>query len=245
MLACRLGRSKRMGCLAAAGAAFLAALLLSAPATAQQPPNCPASRTPIKLNFNTRAPAPIHNHRLTVAGIANLLRSQGMPAPVGQRALGITLTKTMFGLQGASSIMRRGNGYCVYLTSVDVDFGWNRVEVYVPSEFPEGSCEYKVILDHENQHVAINRTLLREFAPRLRAQVEKILAGTKPFYTRNRAGGADAVLENLNNQLSGMLKEFEALQASRNAGIDSPANYKALSAMCKGWDRGGAPPQSR
>ncbi len=245
MLARRPERSKRGGIAPVTAIVLAATAFFSAPAEAQQAGACPPSRTPIKLNFKTEAPAPIHNHRLTVAGIANLLRSQGMPAPAGQRALGITLTKTMFGLQAASQVMTRGNGYCVYLTSVDVDFGWNRVEVYVPSEFPKGSCEYKVVLDHENQHVAINRALLREFAPRLRARIEKVLAGTKPYYTRSREGGTDAALGDLNKQLSGMLKEFEALQISRNAGIDSPSNYQALSAMCKDWDRGAPAPQTR
>lgn len=234
MLACRHERSKRMGVVALIGA-----LILSVPAMAQQTATCPPARTPIKLNFKTEAPDPIHNHRLTIAGIANLLRSQGMPAPAGQRALGITLTKTMFGLQAASQIMTRGNGYCVYLTSVDVDFGWNRVEVYVPTDFPKGSCQYNVVLDHENQHVAINRALLREFAPRLRARLEAILAGTKPLYTRSPNGATDVALADLNKQLSGMLKEFESLQKSRNAGIDSPANYTALSGMCKDWDADG------
>lgn len=238
MLAWRHRRSKR----AALAALLICSLVMSgAAAAAQQAPVCPPSRTPIKLNFKTLTPAPIHNHRLTVQGIANLLRSQGQPAPAGERALGITLTKTVFGLQGATSAIKRGNGFCVYLSEVDVDFGWNRVEVYVPSEFPEGSCEYRVVLDHENQHVSINRTLLREFAPQMRARLETILATTKPMFRRTLDGSADAAIEHLNVQLSGMLKEFDALHASRNAGIDSPASYSALSALCKDWNRGNEP----
>lgn len=217
----------------------LAVTLLSTAAVAQQSRNeCPPSRTPIKLNFKTNAPEPIFNHRLNVTGIANLLRVNGMSAPTGQRALGITLTKTMFGLQGASAAMRRGENFCVYLTEVNVEFGWSRVEVYVPSEFPRGSCEYRTVLDHENQHVAINRRLLREFAPRMRARIETILRGYKPLAVRRPEGSADAALDDLNRQMSGMLREFEQLHASRNAAIDSPANYRALAAMCKDWNRG-------
>lgn len=240
MLAWRRGRSKRGAFLAACA---LVPFLLCKEVAAQQAAPCPPSRTPIKLNFKTLTPQPIFNHRLTVQGIANLLRSQGMGAPDGVRALGITLTKTMFGLQGGSSAVKRGNGFCVYLTSVDVDFGYNRVEVYVPSEFPKGSCEYNVVLDHENQHVANNRAVLREFAPRMRARVEVILSQTKPIVASSVQGSADLALEGLNRQLSGMLKEFETMHATRNAAIDSPANYRALSALCKDWNRGAPSPK--
>lgn len=220
----------------------LSALLLLLPlvagqARAQQGADCPPSRTPIKLNFKTLQPTPVHNHRLTIQGIANLLRLQGGAPPSGARALGVTVTKTMFEVQGGSAAVRRGAGFCAYLTSVDVDFGWRRVEVYVPSEFPKGTCEYNTVIDHENQHVAINRALLREFAPRMRARIEAILARTPPVFVRRPEGSADAAVAGLHAQLSGMLKEFEALHAQRNAAIDSPANYKALTAMCKDWGR--------
>jgi len=223
---------------AAICAAIVAAVLafVDKPAAAQQAGACPPSKTPIKLNFSTRAPTPVYNHRLTVSGIANLLQKQGQRAPAGQRALGITLTKTVLGIQGATAAVRRGNGFCVYVTSVDVDFGWSSVEVYVPSDFPRGSCQYNVIMDHENQHIAINRGVLKEFAPLLRARIEKVLAGTKPTFTRSSAGSADAAVGGIQAQLAGLLKEFENQQIKRNAGIDSPSNYAALSTMCKDWD---------
>jgi len=217
-------------------AALLAVFLVSAgPAWAQQAGPCPPSRTPIKLNFKTLQPQPVHNHRLTLQGIGNVARSQGAPQPPGQRILGLTVLNSAVGVQGASTAVKRGNSFCVYLTSVDVDFGWQRIEVYIPSEFARGSCQYNTVLDHENQHVALSRTALREYAPRARARIEAFLSAYRPVSVARPEGSAEAALAGVQTALSGILKEFQVLHAQRNAGIDSPANYKALSAMCKDW----------
>lgn len=224
---------------------MLAFMMLSGAAAAAQgeQARCPPYGAAIKLDFVTKSPRPVYNHRLNIAGIANVLRTTGQAPPPHQTALGVTLTRTMFALQGASSSIKRDGGYCVYLTSVDVEFGWERVEVYLPSEFPEGTCEYRTILDHENQHVAINRAVLREFAPLIRARIETLLRAHQPIFTRSPEGSADAAIQGLHRHLSGMLDEFETAQSARNAGIDSASNYKALSTMCNDWDRGNVWPR--
>lgn len=235
---CRLGKRSAAGILA------IIALSGGAHAAQGEQARCAPYRTAIKLNFITKSPSPVYNHRLNITGIANVLRSTGQAPAPHQTALGVTLTRTMFGLQGASSSIKRDGGFCIYLTSVDVEFGWERVEVYLPSEFPEGTCEYRTILDHENQHVSINRAVLRDFAPEIRARIEALLRAHQPIFARSPAGSADTAIQGLHQQLKGMLDEFEKVQYARNAVIDSPSNYKALSTMCKDWNRGNEWPRS-
>jgi hypothetical protein len=231
MLARRFNRGKRIGFRAAI---HLIAFLICAPALAQRP-GCPPSRTPIKLNFETRAPAPDFNHRLNLSGIANEARSQDARGEVPSRPVGLTTVDTMFGLKGGSSIITRGRSACSYLTSVEITFGWDRMQVFVPNEYPQGSCEYRAVIDHENQHVSIIRSTLREFAPIARARVESVLAQSKPI-SGGRDGDVDRALAPLKAQLTAMLTEFNALHSARSAHIDTPSNYKAVTAMCKNWD---------
>ncbi len=234
MLARRSGRGKRIGVSAVAVAAALFLCAVLQPVAAQRASTCPPSRTPIKLSFNTVTPAPVHSHRLSLAGIANLV-DDGQ-ASARSRTVGLTTLKAMSSLEGASTLVKRGDGFCVYLTSVRVDFGWEDMQVYVPSDYRQGSCEYKAVLDHENEHVAIVRAALKEFAPRARARIEAALAQTRPILASGQNGSTEQALAPLHAQLSTLLKDFDALHSARSARIDHPSNYAAVTAMCKNWD---------
>ena len=72
--------------------------------------------------------------------------------------------------------------------------GHQRVQVFVASEYQPPTCEYRAILDHENQHVSVDNGALKEFAPRFRAEVEKILATQQPVFARDGHTGTDAAL---------------------------------------------------
>lgn len=218
-----------------AAAAALAAVLLCTPAAAQQV-NCPASRTPIKLNFNTMAGAAAYSHGVSLSGIGKLAREGVAPMGDGSRPVGLTTVNALFNLQGGSTLVKRGAAYCSYLTSVEIEFGWDRMQVYVPSEYPQGSCEYRAVIDHENQHVSIYRSALKEFAPRARARIEAVLARARPTVARDQNGGMDAALAPVSAELSALLKEFINTHAARHQQIDTPSNYAAVTALCKNWD---------
>lgn len=198
---------------------------------------CAPSRTPITLDFTTKATLPIYNNRLTVAGIRNLFSTRG--APLGERhqkALGVTYVETMLSMQAATRIKPQGRGFCVYIDRVDADFGWDRMEVYVAAEYKPGSCEYRMVLDHENQHVAINQRALGDSAPRVRAALEAILRDQGPLYVADASRGADQALTAIHTRMNGSLDAFQRTMAEGNGVIDTDSNYEAVSQMCEGWD---------
>jgi hypothetical protein len=208
-----------------------------APAVAAAANACAPSRTPITLNFVTKSEAPIYNNNLTVAGIRNLFATRGVNlAGVHRRALGITYVQTVLGLEASTRIKPQGRGFCVYLESIDAEFGWDRMEVYVASEYKPGGCEYRTILDHENQHVAINRATLREAAPQMRAKLEAILRDQQPLYVMNESSGAGQALTAVQSRMNGQLDQFQQTINSRNAAIDTDSNYEAIAQMCGNWD---------
>jgi hypothetical protein len=207
------------------------------PALAAQAP-CPPYNRAIVLDFIVLQPKPVYNNRLSIQGIRNLFatRTQAALGP-HQRALGITYAETTYGAEANSRAQDARGGYCVYLTSLDIKFGWKRMEVYVASEFEPGTCEYRSVLDHENQHVAINNGALREFAPRFRGEVEKMLRAQQPVFARNAQAGMDQALASLDRGMSGMLSQFQRMMAERNAPIDSADNYAATGKLCENWKK--------
>lgn len=231
------------------GVILLACAVLAGPnaafAAAASP--CAPSRTPITLDFTTKAPPPIYNNRLTVAGIRNLFATRGQPlGDRHQKALGVTYVETLLSMQAATRIKPQGRGFCVYLDRIDADFGWDRMEVYVASEYKPGSCEYRMVLDHENQHVGINQRALKDSAPRVRAALEAILRDQGPVYVASPDGAADRALTAIHSRMSGSLDAFQRTMAEGNGIIDTDSNYEAVSQMCEGWDGDKkAPPKKR
>jgi len=233
----KLGSMSLLRCLVLAYAVLLCPFAVS-PAAAAQGGACAPYSKAIKLNFKTLTPATIYNNRLSITGIHNLFREH-TEAVLGahQNALGITYAESTYGAEAQSMAMTARGGYCVYLTNVDVDFGWRRMQVYIASEFQPGSCEYNSVLDHENQHVSINNAVLKEFAPRFRAEVERILRTQQPVFSRNAEAGMDLALKAVNSGMSQMLSQFQNALAARNAPLDSASNYDATGKLCANWNQ--------
>jgi hypothetical protein len=225
---------------------WLAALLLvmsAPPGMAASRGTCAPRGKDITLNFQTLMPKPIYNNRLSINGIRNLFR-QHTHDVLGphEQALGITYVEPSFVFEGETYAEKRDGGYCVYLNRIDMSLGWERMDVYVASEFQPNTCEYRAVLDHENQHVRINETALKEFAPRFRAQLEKVLSEQRPMFTASHAAATDAMLGAVKRRMSAYFDQFMQTMNARNAPLDSVSNYRETGKLCKNWDGESAPP---
>ncbi len=153
---------------------------------------------------------------------------------------GLTLAehelKTDFRIGG----MRRSDSrrVCVWLESVNVDFSFTKMDVFISSQYGEGSCPYQVIRDHENQHVAINLGALKEY----RDKMERALKGDLSLPTKadplsvSSLGQAKKILASrikgiVDNLYSGFKREV----LEGNARIDTLENYRRTQAKCQKW----------
>ena len=211
-----------------------------APALAQtQRGACPPYSNAITVNFATDNAPTTYNNALNVTGLQNMARlNGGSVAGKHQRALGLTTSQMALSIKGQTSILPITGGYCVYLNALDANFGYRRMDVLIASEFRPGSCEYKTILDHENQHVAINRNTIKEYAPLIRQEMERQLQTVQPRFTRDAQAGSDEKIAAIQNGLSPLLDQVEAKLTQRNGVIDNDNNYAAIAELCKNWDQG-------
>jgi hypothetical protein len=225
--------------------AFLAmGMALLAPPAAAARDSCPAQAGTIDVNFQTQSRAPSYNNTLNVTGIRNLIHERGTAvAGPHTQALGVTIVTPSFGLEAHTQYLSQDGGYCVYLRGVDATFGFHDLDVYVASEYPPGSCEYRTILDHENQHVAINKNGLLRDAPLVRAALEQLVAEVRPVFSADPHAATQAITADLSRRMQASLDSFENDLAQRHAQIDTNSNYKATSEVCRDWDRGNVWPQ--
>jgi len=218
---------------------LIGVILLSAtPASAQI--GCQPYSTSIRLSFKTLDPDPTYNNGLNVTSLRDFLRTRGhIFSGRHQRMLGVTSFQAAFSLTGSTyAIPTDGGGFCVYLREVTAEFGYREHDVFVASEFAPGSCEHNAILDHENQHVAINRAAVRQGGPRIRQELERLLQAAQPRFTRDLEAGTDLTLTSLSTAINSTYNQLAQEQASRNAVIDSENNYDAIGDLCKNWEQG-------
>lgn len=209
---------------------------LTAPAFAQTD-LCPPYKTPVSVQFETRLVPPTYNHDLSVSEVRALYSARGQRiSRAHARAIGLTYAEISLGLSASTrSVPRERGGYCVYLEDVKADFGFDRFDVYIAREYRRGTCEYRTILDHENEHVAINNRAVKDYGPRLRRTIEQQLSYLPPLFTPSVNTGARLAIQQLQERLQPVMNAFKREQSRRNRAIDTEANYGALQELCTGW----------
>ena len=108
----------------------------------------------------------------------------------------------------------------------------------IDKKYKEKSCEYKVVKEHEDTHVYLNRQVLTEFAPRIKQKVNEVAASIPPRveYTKVRAEKAlSEMLAKVQEAVKPEMAEFRKLQDERNQAIDTKENYRATTNLCERW----------
>lgn len=198
---------------------------------------CAPYKNPVSIKFETRLVPPTYHHDLSVSEVRALYSARGQRiSRAHSRAIGLTYAEISLGLSASTrSIPRERGGYCVYLEEVKADFGFDRFDVYVGREYRRGTCEYRTILDHENEHVAINNKAVKDYGPRLRRTIEQQLSYLPPIFTPSVNTGARLAVQKLQERLQPVMAAFKREQSRRNRAIDTEANYGALQELCTGW----------
>ena len=212
--------------------ATIVAVSLSAPLSAascdERPqPSVTVIRIEDKLAFNTQ-----YSYKSLTNLSASLARR-------GNQVLGLTRgnAKVSFSINSPTIVDRTGRWECSS-PQITVSYGLSPVTVYVAREFPEGSCAYKEIYEHEMRHVKAYREHI--------VNIEKVLSDalTARFSTgnpwRGPAGQTQAQLQQeLNERWTPfVLREFNRVEAA-HAMIDTPEEYERVANACDGEVRKG------
>lgn len=213
------------------------ALAMASPAAAAEGVGCPSAqslRIRSQVEVQTGVPTPQYRNDVGRKKLTAIMQG---PDSNG-RGHGSVLGLTYGGYQAKWSIeahsMRQGQIYCHYLKKADVRLMMPSLVVYVASEYRQGSCQYQVVLDHENEHVRVNQYVLRKYAPIIRNALERETQRLLPLASVN-PNPAQAIEEALNPTINRLLQEMYAERDRGNAGIDSNYQYQKASQQCSRW----------
>ena len=130
---------------------------------------------------------------------------------------------------------RLSGGYCVGLAHAEMTIGYDRIRVYVDRRYRPGTCQYKVILEHENQHVRNFKDTLTSYLPVIRRQLAAEAAALPPVTARSMNAGARYFVGALRDRLTPLIDRMQADMAEADRRLDTPASYRATQARCDGW----------
>ncbi len=185
-------------------------------------------------------PEPIYDHALR----GDEIRTKSTNPSAADRA-GLT-SAPLFGSQQltpAYSLGRKKDGkFAYWIHNLEFSFGFREITVWIAKEYPEGSCEFTVTREHENEHVALDRRLVREYADKIRrAMLEFMSLPTEqePLWVSSEAEG-DAAIERIKvsvaeGAIGPLYAELREKLHRGNRELDSPENYQKVYDKCDNW----------
>ncbi len=182
---------------------------------------------------------PFYHHNLTTAQIEGLqnsvkLTSRNLQEP-GLTAAEQELT-TSYQCGALEAVPRRR--YCVWADSVDVEFSYTKMDVYISTQYPEASCPYRVILAHENQHVEINQRVLAKYLELMRRALRSdrtIPTKDRPLVTASFKAGQGIIARRIQRIIQPLFERYKKEVLWDNRMIDTMRNYRRIQEQCKDW----------
>lgn len=151
-----------------------------------------------------------------------------------KQVLGLTRgnASVSFSMNSPAFIDQTGRWECTS-PQITVTYGLSPITVYVAKEFPEGSCAYKEIYEHEMRHVKAYQAHI--------ADIEKLLADAlnARFATGSAwRGPVGQTKARLQQELSErwttfVQREFNRVEEAQ-ARIDTPEEYERVANACDG-----------
>lgn len=129
--------------------------------------------------------------------------------------------------------MRDGN-FCSIVQHVDARIGYRDSVVYVAREFPQGSCAFNHVLEHEAKHIAVNRQLLEEFSRIAQSRLTQFMQQYGATRVASAAHAEQQLQRNINVILQEISTEMLAENQRRQQIIDSPQEYARNDTACNG-----------
>ncbi|HSV28630.1 MAG TPA: hypothetical protein VLL76_03700 [Candidatus Omnitrophota bacterium] len=125
---------------------------------------------------------------------------------------------------------------CMALKEVQATWRMTDLVVDVAAEYRPGTCQYREVRAHEDQHVRFNRDTFLEHAPRMEARLKTVAHDMRPTITDlDPERTMQAMAERLSHAAGEVQASFEAAIAARHATIDTAESYKAVSRRCDKW----------
>lgn len=197
--------------------------------------SCPSLEHPRFILQSVTDPQVIYNHSHSQDEVHKMLEAE---KGVGEGWKAVGLTRAEFTVKSSAETRLRPQAdgtWCAEFVTVTMTAGFTRQVVEIPDRFREGTCEYKAIVDHENEHVATNNKALADHWARLERESQAALSSLGAMALKSRDEVNSVPMALLTERLKPIFAAFSEDQRRRNDHLDVPDNYRAVQSQCQNW----------
>lgn len=131
-----------------------------------------------------------------------------------------------------------GGRSCIWFDEVRVDLTPASIQIFVPREYRESSCESLAVLEHEREHERVHRERLaaavKDVASALNA-AKWLPSRGNPVEAPDRAAAEAALDAKLRKVVTPVYEKYREDLKAAQAELDKPALYEWTSRRCSGW----------
>ncbi len=152
--------------------------------------------------------------------------------------LGLTVAKLDVKMTGKPHTVTNSRHTCVSLKEVNFQIGYDDILVYIHKDYKPGSCQYRVVKDHENYHVAVHRQAMSFFKADIEKAIRKSVASLKPQVVASSTQAQQVInaqFAKIQKDIQPLINHINRKISEKNAAIDTPKSYEAANKLCKSW----------
>ncbi len=193
---------------------------------------CP--KRPVTINITANPGKVVYNHNYSRNEFSRFSKS-----PVSPNTLGLTITNLELKMNGETYAERQGkNKFCVGISKINFEIGYDEILVLIDKKYPTNSCNYKVIKEHENYHVAVSQQAMKFFRQDIEKELREAvdLLQSQVVYDSTRAQQImDKQFKEIQKKVNPLFAHINKKIAEKNYKIDTPESYRATTKLCPKW----------
>jgi len=169
--------------------------------------------------------------------LAALAKESGGSVGTG-KPQGLTEVDNQLSFHTLMNMEAVGGRACVWLDEVRIDLTPASVQIFVPREYAEDSCEYIAVLEHEREHERVHRERLDAAVK----EIEQALTEARwlpgkgnPMATDDRDSAEAALKAKIRKVVIPAYQKYKADLGSAQLELDKPELYQWVSKRCSGW----------
>ena len=165
--------------------------------------------------------------------------SKDFPGEPYSSVMGLTVTNLKNKASASIKMQQIGkNSYCFLLSKLNIEIGFPRIDIYIDKKYRPGSCNYKVIKEHENYHARVHQEGLKFFSKKIEEAYKIALNKLRPVEFRSEDGAQQISLQmikQVGEEVQPLLYYVQKRLTEENLVIDTSSSYEAESKRCPNW----------
>lgn len=190
-----------------------------------------AAAEPPRIDLELLHNEPAVRRELNVLQLSR--RSAGVQAPalVPKRTLGLTEGRIGVDMELSTATETGPEGTCLRPTAVRVRVRIHST-IYIARELINRPCHGEMVLEHEREHVAIDRRLAQDSLSSFRRAAEAVLAPVGPLQQRDVSAATIQMRSRLFAALNAVSERLTSDRKAAQSALDTPAEYARVNGSC-------------